>query len=163
MELSGPFSYHITFNAEGIISVEAHDGSTKFYGRVSQSGPKLYIVSSNQQPVYVGATRQGIRTRLRSGFRAKGGSGYYGYRWRYSLSSADLDIWLQASGDTTDQATIETVEAEVVFLIRQISGQWPEFQTEIHFHQSNAMHRAAARKIIDHYGGLYAQPPHQRN
>jgi hypothetical protein len=29
-----------------------------------------------------------------------------------------------------------TIEAEVVYLIRQ-AGQWPLFQTEIHFHESS--------------------------
>ncbi len=46
---------------------------------------------------------------------------------------------------------IETVEAEVVFLIRQRTDQWPKYQTEIHFHQSNNAHRAAAQAILNHY------------
>ena len=46
---------------------------------------------------------------------------------------------------------IETVEAEVVFLIRQEYGQWPEHQTEIHFHKSNDIHRKAAEDIINFY------------
>jgi hypothetical protein len=39
---------------------------------------------------------------------------------------------------------IETVEAEVVFLIRA-AGQWPLWQTEIHFHPSSQVHRDTAR------------------
>ena len=43
------------------------------------------------------------------------------------------------------------MEAEVVFLIRQLSGQWPPFQTEIHFHPSTEDHREAARAVLEHY------------
>jgi phospholipase/lecithinase/hemolysin len=45
---------------------------------------------------------------------------------------------------------IETVEAEVVFLIR-CAGQWPQYQTEIHFHPSTAVHRDIAASIIARY------------
>jgi len=38
-----------------------------------------------------------------------------------------------------------------MYLIRQESGQWPEYQTEIHFHQSTSLHRAIARSILNHY------------
>ena len=159
MQMSEPLTYRITFNAVGITGVMALDGSAKFSGPATSKKPKLYVVAHNQQPLYVGVTRQSIRDRLRAGFQAKGNHGYYGYQWRHSLSSADVDIWLQKGGDMDNMADIETVEAEVVFLIRQNSGQWPEFQTEIHFHRSNAMHRVAAQKIIGHYGRAYVQPP----
>jgi hypothetical protein len=43
------------------------------------------------------------------------------------------------------------VEAEVVFLIR-CAGQWPPFQTEIHFHASDPVHRQVAAKIVATYG-----------
>ncbi|WP_208456081.1 hypothetical protein [Burkholderia ubonensis] len=46
---------------------------------------------------------------------------------------------------------IETIEAEVVYLVRQ-AGQWPKFQTEIHFHPSSADHRQWASTIADRYG-----------
>jgi hypothetical protein len=45
---------------------------------------------------------------------------------------------------------IETIEAEVVFLIRA-AGQWPTHQTEIHFHESNEEHRAIAHSIMARY------------
>ena len=48
---------------------------------------------------------------------------------------------------------IETVEDEVVFLIRS-AGQWPKDQTEIHFHPSTDVHRAVARSIMARYGAL---------
>ena len=49
-----------------------------------------------------------------------------------------------------NERDIETVEAEVVYLIRS-AGQWPEFQTEIHFHPSTPVHRKVAEEIMQHY------------
>jgi hypothetical protein len=45
---------------------------------------------------------------------------------------------------------VETIEAEIVFLIRQ-RGQWPSHQTEIHFHPSRPYHRKAAEAIVNRY------------
>jgi hypothetical protein len=50
-------------------------------------------------------------------------------------------------GSTLD---IETVETEVVFLIRA-AGQWPLHQTEIHFHPSKQMHRDVAASVMARY------------
>ena len=92
-----------------------------------------------------------MRNRLRQGWQAAGKGGYYGYDWRKELTKSDLDIWCHEDPrDKNSMLDIETVEAEVVHLIRQ-SGQWPQYQTEIHFHPSNETHRAAANKIIGHY------------
>jgi len=41
---------------------------------------------------------------------------------------------------------METIEAEVVFLATQ-AGDWPEGQTEIHFHPSTPEHREIATSI----------------
>lgn len=46
---------------------------------------------------------------------------------------------------------VETIEAEIVFLIRQMGGQWPAHQTEIHFHASESRHREAAETIARRY------------
>ena len=150
MQLSGPFAYRIRFDKNGIIGVEGPDRSTNFSGPASQKVPKLYVISHDQQPLYVGVTKQRVRDRLRLGFQANSGHGYHGYAWRHHLSYAAVDVWLQ-EGSNRDLVQIETVEAEVVFLIRQRFGQWPSYQTEIHFHESGATHRQAARDIIDHY------------
>ena len=42
-----------------------------------------------------------------------------------------------------------TVEAEVAFLCRQESGQWPEYQHEIHFYPSVKRHRTAAKTVYE--------------
>lgn len=150
MLMSGPFKYRIQFDVNRIISVEAPDGGTRFSGPANERVPKLYVVSNDSRPVYVGVTKQPIRTRLRLGFQSDSGHGYHGYAWRHHLRQANVDIWLQKQSDG-NMAEIETVEAEVVFLIRQVFDQWPEHQTEIHFHPSDEITRQVAMGIVDHY------------
>lgn len=143
MKISGPISYKLSFDARKF-TVICPKGTAKFSWPATSNLPKLYIVSINKKPVYVGVTKQSMRNRLRYGFTASGRGGYHGYAWRHKFTRATLDIWFHENGrDTLD---IETVEAEVVFLIRN-AGQWPPYQTEIHFHRSTQMHRAVATKI----------------
>ena len=149
MPLSGPFTYQIKFTPNGITEVKSPNEDRRFSGNASLPVPKLYVVSDGKKPIYVGQTRQTIGDRMRSGFQSDGSHGYHGYAWRHNSSTATIDVWVQEGKE--DSAWIETVEAEVVFLIRQEHDQWPEYQTEIHFHQSGPAHRAVARKIIDHY------------
>ena len=166
--LSGPFTYDITFKPESITGVEGPDGVTYFSGPASRPVPKLYVVSHKQRPIYVGVTKQRLGDRMRQGLQSDGDHGYYGYAWRH-LKRATVDIWL-LEGNDPDKATveevkpeedypgkitIETVEAEVVFLIRQKYGAWPQYQTEIHFHPSESTHRNAAQDVIRHYRNTY--------
>ena len=150
LALSGPFRYGLKFSATRIIAVEAQDGGRELSGPAALRVPKLYVISNEERPLYVGVTRQTMRTRLRIGFDANGAHGYHGYAWRRSLEQVMLDVWIQSEGGG-DTAGLETVEAEVVFLIRQEFGQWPDYQTEIHFHRSDVVHREIARRIIAHY------------
>jgi hypothetical protein len=67
------------------------------------------------------------------------------------MSEAVLDVWCHENAPSDNPCLdIETVEAEVVFLIR-CAGQWPLHQTEIHFHPSGDVHRAVAKTIFDTY------------
>lgn len=150
MLLSGPFRYGLKFDATRIIAVEDSGGGGKLSGPAARRVPKLYVISQDQKPFYVGVTKQTIRARLRLGFDANGAHGYHGYAWRYHLEQAVLDVWVQNGSDGTI-TDLETVEAEVIFLIRQQYKQWPAYQTEIHFHPSDAAHRETARGIIAHY------------
>ena len=71
------------------------------------------------------------------------------------MNQAVLDVWVQEGWVQKEEEEplrdIETVEAEVIFLIRQEYGQWPEHQTEIHFHPSRASHRIVAQRILTHF------------
>ena len=136
------------------------------------------MVSHDRRPIYVGKTTDPIARRLREGFNPADHNGYKGYLWRHYVKEATIDIWTltldcqdtaelkedpsmkQAikRGDKKrddkkriEEIIIETVEAEVVLLIQQKHGQWPKYQSEIHFHQSQRTHREAAEKIVHHY------------
>jgi len=88
-----------------------------------------------------------MRARFRLGFKATGENGYHGYAWRRELKQAQLFIWAHENAPTVNaERDIETVEAEIVFLAR-LAGQWPAYQTEIHFHPSNQIHRDVAAQV----------------
>jgi predicted GIY-YIG superfamily endonuclease len=105
--------------------------------------PKLYVIRSGSEVVYVGQTTQSIRTRLRQGLKAKGESGYYGYMWR-DLDGVEILVWCFPN---RDKEYVETVEGELVYLHRKRKGKWPERQMEIHFHNASADEVEAAEAI----------------
>lgn len=145
MKLVGPERYKLAFN-EKTFAITCSRGTAEFSQLACSKIPKLYIISVDGRPIYVGITKRPMRARLRFGFTAAGKGGYYGYAWRKQFREAILYIW--AHIDSTDDAMLdlETIEAEVVFLAR-CSGQWPEGQTEIHFHPSRPEHRELADSI----------------
>ena len=150
MRISGPDRYKLTFDKTSF-RVMCARGTPKFSGIATSKKPKLYVASVDDKPFYVGVTKQSIRNRLRLGWSAKGESGYYGYAWRNFLTEAFLDVWCHEDAPATKPLVdIETLEAEVVFLIRS-AGQWPPYQTEIHFHQSSPIHRNTAAAIMARY------------
>jgi len=150
MNISGPDRYRLSFDS-GSFAVLCQEGTLKFSGIATSKKPKLYIVSVDEKPIYVGVTKQPLRNRLRLGWSANGESGYYGYAWRHHLKEANIDVWCHENApDKNPTLDIETVEAEVVFLVRS-AGQWPLYQTEIHFHPSTSVHRDIAASIIRHY------------
>jgi hypothetical protein len=150
MRINGPERYRLQFDSTDF-QVTCAKGTSKFSGIAISKKPKLYIASVDEVPIYVGVTKQPIRNRLRFGWAANGRGGYYGYAWRHALSEAYLDIWSHEDAPADNSTLeIETIEAEVVFLIRS-SGQWPRFQTEIHFHPSTSLHREAAASIVRMY------------
>jgi hypothetical protein len=143
MKITGPEHYKLSFDADKFL-VTCSRGTPKFSGLATRKLPKLYVVSFNAKLIYVGITRQPMRSRFRGGFKADGENGYHGYAWRKTYTEALLDIWCHedAPPQNSDR-DMETIEAEVVFLARQ-AGDWPEGQTEIHFHPSTPEHREIA-------------------
>lgn len=149
MKIEGPEIYELAFTPTEF-TVLCAKRTNRFSGLATNKMPKLYIVSINRKPVYVGLTKQSIRNRLRLGWNAAGEGGYHGYAWRHGNDKATLSVWCHMDAVDRNERDIETVEAEVVFLIRS-AGQWPAFQTEIHFHESTPIHRKVAADIMRHY------------
>jgi hypothetical protein len=118
-----------------------------FPARANTKLPKLYVVVADGELIYVGVTRRPMRERLYSGWNASGKNGYYGYAWRHTHTEADLYVWCHENAPDGSSLDLETVEAEVAFLIRS-AGQWPRSQTEIHFHPSEKEHRELAARIV---------------
>jgi hypothetical protein len=149
MRIEGPERYQLTIK-EDALTVLCAKGTNKFSGLVTKKLPKLYVVSISDKPIYVGITKQSVSNRLRFGMKATGENGYHGYAWRHGNTSANLDIWCHVDAVDRKERDIETVEAELVYLIRS-AGQWPEFQTEIHFYPSSPLHREIAAQVMTYY------------
>ncbi|MEI4481163.1 MULTISPECIES: hypothetical protein [unclassified Phyllobacterium] len=149
MQIIGPERYALTYTPKDF-AILCSNGTSQFSGIAISTMPKLYIASIAGKPVYVGITKQRLQKRLRFGWKAAGKGGYHGYKWRDFDGVADLHVWGHTDALERDVRDIETVEAEVVYLIRK-KGQWPEFQTEIHFYKSSAVHRQVAADIMAHY------------
>lgn len=147
MKLSGPEIFPIKVSPERC-QVTYPDRARTFNGRATSAVPKLYVVVTTDGIEYVGVTKQTLSSRIRLGWTATGDSGYQGYQWRHHLTDAKLLVWYHEDSVDRSNRDLETIEAEIAFLVRQ-SGQWPRGQTEIHFYPSSAEHREHARQIYD--------------
>lgn len=153
MNISESERYKLINISDTFFEVVCAKGTSNFSGIATSKKPKLYIVSVNEIPIYVGITKQSMRNRLRLGWNANGENGYHGYAWRRGLfNEVNLDIWCHEDApEGNSTLDIETIEAEVVFLIRRDTQQWPLHQTEIHFHPSTPIHREIASRIMKTY------------
>lgn len=148
MQLDGPYRYTVTVKDDGGYSVQAESGQSNFVAPVTQRGPKLYAFSQNGVLHYVGQTVQGMAARMRLGFQADGSSGYYGYSWRHNRDQIELHVWcLKGAAEEEEWWALECIEAEIVYAYRARQAQWPESQTEIHFHPTSEVHRRLADDV----------------
>jgi hypothetical protein len=143
VKISGPENFNLTFDAKKC--------AIKFSGMANTKLPKLHVVVAGGEVIYVGVTRRPMRERLYAGWNASGKNGYHGYAWRHTHTEADLYIWCHEDSPPNSSLDLETVEAEIAFLIRS-AGQWPRSQTEIHFHPSGMEHRELAETILKNIG-----------
>jgi hypothetical protein len=151
MRLVGPFQYTVTAR-EGGHAVLNDKGRNTFVAPVTNRYPKIYIFAADGSPIYVGQTVQGMPARMRLGFLSDGSSGYYGYRWRHVLQSAQLLVWCLEDVEEQDELlALECIESEIFFAYRLKYDQWPAHQTEIHFHQTTAEHRRLAAEVFGHF------------
>ena len=114
------------------------DGEPRnLFGLPATQKERLYVVKCGGKFCYVGVTRQSMTSRMRQHLD----------RWN-GLSKVNLYVY--ATELNTKGA--ETIEAELVFLIRKKTGKWPTHQTEIHFHNlmriPNKTHRETAENLF---------------
>jgi hypothetical protein len=64
MKITGPERYKLSITAHAF-TVTCAKGTQKFSGIATRKLPKLYIVSVEGKPVYVGITRQSLRSKCR--------------------------------------------------------------------------------------------------
>jgi len=117
------------------------------WGLANKKGPKIYILKINKEIAYIGITRQPLSNRFRYGLSATGENGYHGYAWKELANSGEsepIDLFIYRFDD---EKRTEAIEAEIVYLVRNKTGKWPKYQTEIHFHQANAEEINTAKQI----------------
>ena len=151
LRLSSPQQYTLQLYDGGGYSLSADRLQCKFTAPASTRGiAKLYTLTRNNALVYVGIAEQPMSARLNYGFKANGKGGYHGYKWKSLRDLLTLRVWTAQGAETNATLReLETVEAEVAFLCRQESGQWPEYQHEIHFYLSVERHRTAAKTVYE--------------
>lgn len=152
MILNEPQNYWIEVLDGGSYRLLTESGTCNFSKPATLRGmAKLYTLSDAGSLIYVGIALQPMSARLNFGLKAKGKAGYHGYKWKNLQRQLRLSVWTaQKDGSFVPLRELETVEAEVAFLCRQRSGQWPLYQHEIHFHPSKENHRRAAERIYSH-------------
>ncbi len=117
-----------------------------FVAPESKSGiQKLYVVKDGSDICYVGITSQSMSSRLRGGLVDNGHFGYHGYKWKNKLKKAELLIWTFPA-KTRD--SVEAIEAELVYYIREKTGNWPKYQMEIHFHRASEAEKQISKSIL---------------
>lgn len=143
---NGPYNYKLILSGEGEkrrIDKKIQEGKIVNFSKplTNNKQPKLYIIRIEEEIVYVGYTSQSISSRLNSGLKAK-----YGYKWRTKRDEFRLSVYVFVDKFIGDKDKdddyyhfVEAIEAELVFLVRYKTGNWPKYQNEIHFHQNQSI------------------------
>lgn len=107
----------------------------------------LYVVKNENEFLYVGEAENSIHVRMTRGFTSnryytiKGHArgGYKGYQWielyKNGTGSVEINvIVLDSIGTKKENKHFrESLEAELCYLIKKDTHQWPIYQNEIHF------------------------------
>jgi predicted GIY-YIG superfamily endonuclease len=132
VENLSPNVFHLVLSESRIASImdsfnESNIG--KFKHPLTSNQYKIYVLTDSESILYVGTTKSSIKNRLRYGLIADGKNGYHGYNWK-GLPLVKLHVWCF---EYLDKEKTESIEAELVYLIRRETGKWPIYQNEIHF------------------------------
>jgi hypothetical protein len=128
-------------NKRRLLHKKQYGKEVKFRKPVTTQGlPKIYILKKGEDILYVGFTQQSIGARLSGGMYASGSYGYHGYKWKQDYDEVDLLVFVGdetfnviPDHDAQVKLKYEAIEAELVYLIRERTKRWPEYQNEIHF------------------------------
>jgi len=137
MKITNYTRYTISVQRDHSYSIVAPDGKGHFIKPDTQAGQKLYLVGYGRKLHYVGITNRPMSARISMGLKAKGKNGYHGYAWKKIREPLTLHVicW---GGNRNLRKEIEAIEAEIAFLCRRKTGEWPLSQTEIHFRPPKA-------------------------
>jgi len=145
------YTLHIHDRADGTCSVLLKSTEEKSESiALKKERRKIYLISSRRKILYVGEADTSMKTRLQRGCiyynyfirNKKARNGYQGYKWLNKnnnperLLTVNVAIFEPEHDPKENRNIIEAIEGELVYLIRQNTGEWPYFQQEIHF--SNA-------------------------
>ena len=111
---------------------------------------KLYLVYHGIEILYIGEAHTSIKTRFQRGCTAYNfykrnndiaRGGYKGYKWLNKEHNSERNLTLSVvtfpEEYDNNREMIEAIEGELVYLIRNKTGNWPRFQNEIHFSNNN--------------------------
>lgn len=146
MTYTGPHTYtlfiHGPKNKRRISHKTQNGKATNFTKPLTTNKlPKVYLITQGNEVLYVGYASQSVGLRLGQGFRGIGN--YHGYKWRHE-NEVQLHVFVfnqPLTGNRDEDANyilhVEAIEAELVYLVHHQTGQWPLYQNEIHFNNTN--------------------------
>ena len=120
--------YQLIVHNDRTYSITSPQGKKHFVSPDTVSGQKLYLVGLNGSLHYVGITNTSMSARINMELKAKGKSSYHGYRWKSIRKPLTLDV-LCWDGKGANRNSLEAIEAEIAYLCRKDTGEWPKSQT----------------------------------
>ena len=137
--------------------VKSTDGVSLNSGLLGNTNYKIYIPTLEEKFIYVGLTKQKLGTKFQQGFRSYlkdlNGSrvgGYGGYKWikKHIETGVKLTLYVFDLGHQISKNEAESIEAEIVFIVRQTTNKWPLEQNEIHFNNGFPKSYTRAQEIF---------------
>lgn len=128
-----------------IFNLNSNELQETFTKPLTEKRYKLYVIKKSKEFLYIGITRQSLSSRFRLGLNANGKRGYHGYKWK-GMEKIKLFVWVF---DNYDEKQLESIEAELVLLVRNTTKRWPLFQNEIHFNNNFTNSKKVATQIFE--------------
>jgi len=144
-----PYEYTLTIKNKSINEIrDKANNKVRYFDPVltaKKKTSKIYVLKIKKDVLYIGQTIQSMRTRLTQGLHAKGKNGYHGYKWK---NNEDVKLYVFCF-QKMETKKLESIEAELVFLVRNNTGKWALAQNEIHFNNNFEEAKKIAFKIYN--------------